>query len=200
MPDEAPLQFPYTPGHPYDDEVRGVAAVSVSPLLMMLHYSGTSRGDNRPPHSRGSPKYTSQEVAVTTPPVLHFGWYLKKGPLLKWAAENGIDTTMRGSSNVDGPVEDEPNSLFAVTTPEALAILAKKAGTPGLRLKLQQSARVGAWFLITITHNYRYVKDRKYITQARIDALDKYLKEHGIAVDSPAWHLDHKDFKWLRLY
>lgn len=107
---------------------------------------------------------------------------------------------MRGSSNVDGPVEDEPNSLFAVTTPEALAILAKKAGTPGLRLKLQQSARVGAWFLITITHNYRYVKDRKYITQARIDALDKYLKEHGIAVDSPAWHLDHKDFKWLRLY
>lgn len=82
MPDEAPLQFPYTPGHPYDDEVRGVAAVSVSPLLMMLHYSGTSRGDNRPPTPEDLPS-THPRKWPLLPPRSPFRLVPEKGTTLE---------------------------------------------------------------------------------------------------------------------
>ena len=38
-----PPQFPYALGHPYGDEVRGVVAVSVFPLLMLPHSGDFTR-------------------------------------------------------------------------------------------------------------------------------------------------------------
>ena len=134
------------------------------------------------------------------PPVLYFGWYLELEPLLKWAAENGIDTTKRYWPGPNKPVIEEPNSILAVTTPEAMKTLVEKAGTPHLKLELELGVRAGAHLLISISSNYRFLKDRKSITRCHINALDKYLKEHGIVVDSPAWHIDLKHFKWVQIY
>ncbi|KAF9781563.1 hypothetical protein BJ322DRAFT_1111490 [Thelephora terrestris] len=118
------------------------------------------------------------------PPLLHFGWSFDSKALLKWAAENGIDTTNR-YRNSDGSVHEAHDSLAAATKPEALEVLASKAGTPELRVIY----KIGM-----------HLKDNmRSVTPERIDALDQYLKEHGLVKDSPAWHLDHELYKWKRL-
>ena len=132
------------------------------------------------------------------PPLLHFGWHFEPNALLKWAAANGIDTTMRYYTSA-GPTGEEPNSLFAVVRPKVLAILAEKAGTPGLRPIFKLGIRRGGQHLIVISSNYRFLEDKKSITRGRVDVFDRYLKEHGIVVDSPAWHLDCEDYKWSQI-
>ena len=119
---------------------------------------------------------------------------------MKWAADHGINTTATYQSSKDSPVIEQPNSLSAVTEPEALMILAKKAGTPDLELEFQLGAYIEGFYLITISSNYTFLKDRKSIAQRHIDALDGYLKKHGISQGPPGWYLDYERYKWHRIY
>lgn len=134
------------------------------------------------------------------PPLLHFGWSFEPDALLGWAAKNGIDTTERGRVTPDSPIIEEPNSLSTVTTEETMRILAEKAGTPDLQPVFRLGVRADGNFVIAISSNYRFLKDRKTIVQGRIDALDRYLKEQGIVEDSPAWHLDYEHYMWRAIY
>lgn len=119
---------------------------------------------------------------------------------MKWGAENGIDTTERCQEYRDGPVIEEPDCLATVTTREALKILAGKAGTPDLRPVFKLSVHAGGDYIIAISSNYSFLKDRKTIAQGRIDTLDRYLKEQGIVRDSPAWYLDYEHYRWRQIY
>ena len=134
------------------------------------------------------------------PPLLHFGWPFERKALLKWAAEHGVDTTARYQSDEEGPVIEEPNSLSAATQRGALATLAKEAGTPNLKLEFELGRHFKDHFLLTISSNYRFLTDQKSITQGEINLLDKYLKDHKIVQDSPAWHLDIEHYEWCRIY
>jgi len=133
------------------------------------------------------------------PPLLHFGWSFDPDALLEWGVKNGIDTTEK-CQEFDGPIIEEPDSISTVTNQEAMEILAKKAGTPELQPTFKMSVRANGNFLITISSNYSFLKDRKTIPQVRIDALDRYLKEQGIVQDSPGWHLDYEHYMWRRIY
>jgi len=134
------------------------------------------------------------------PPLLHFGWCFRPKTLIEWGAKNGIDTTERCQEFEDGPIVEDPNSLSTVITDEAMKILVEKAGRPDLEPTFKMSVRANGNFIIAISSNYRFLKDRKNIEQGRIDALSRYLKEQGIAQDPPAWHLDYEHFKWQRIY
>ena len=134
------------------------------------------------------------------PPLLHFGWSFDPDALLKWGAENGIDTTERCQEYRNGPVIEEPDSLSTVTTEEAMKVLAEKAGTPDLQLAFKLSVREGGHFIIAISSNYSFLKDRKSIAQGRIDTFSRYLKERGIVQDPPAWYLDYEHYMWRRIY
>jgi hypothetical protein len=98
-----------------------------------------------------------------------------------------------------GPIIEKPNPLSIVTTPQFLQLLTKMAGTPTLPLMFNLSVRSGGLLLLTITSNYTYRKDWKSIFKGQIDALDQYLKKHGIVQDSPAWYLDYESYKWRRI-
>jgi hypothetical protein len=134
------------------------------------------------------------------PPILHFGWSFDPEALVRWAAENGIDTTKRYQSSADSPVVEEHDSVFAVVRPEPLAILAKEAGTPHLKLMFNLGIRSGGFHLLTISSNYNFLKDKKSISQRHIDTLDEYLKTHKIVQDSPGWHIDYEHHTWRRIY
>ena len=84
---------------------------------------------------------------------------------------------------------------------QKLEALAAKAGTPELRITFKLAIHVKGYFLLTISSNYRFMKDNtKRATPERIEALDQYLEDSGIVTDGPAWHLDHELFKWQRIY
>ena len=134
------------------------------------------------------------------PPLLHFGWSSDPDALLKWGKENGIDTTERCQEYRDGPVVEEPDSLSTVTTREVMKILAEKAGAPDLQPTFKLSVRASGPYIIAISSNYSFLKDRKTIAQGRIDTLNRYLKEQGIVQDPPGWHLDYEHYMWRLIY
>ena len=89
-----------------------------------------------------------------------------------------------------------------VTADETMQILAEKAGTPDLQPLFKLGVRANGNFIIAISSNCSFLKDRKTIAQACVDALDRYLKEQGIVEDEdpPTWHLDYEFHKWQRIY
>lgn len=130
------------------------------------------------------------------PPLLHFGWCFEEGALVEWGAKVGIDTTARYSSGLcDGQIIEQLNCVWTVTKYAAMKILAEKAGTPDLKPEFALSVRASGNLIIAISTNYRFLKDRKTISQARIDAFSQYLKEQGIAKDPPQWYLDYDRYK-----
>ncbi|KAF9784381.1 hypothetical protein BJ322DRAFT_1064497, partial [Thelephora terrestris] len=150
-------QFPYAPGRAYTDEA--IDKVAEAPPLKNITRAHLPRGYNN-----------------YKPPLLHFGWSFEANALLKWAAENGISTTRKCSDLPDGSDDDEHDSLWAVTEPEVLAVLAAKAGAPELRIEVKLAMHSKGYFLLTISSNYRFFKDRmERVTQERIEALDRYL-------------------------
>jgi len=167
---------------------------------MLPHSQGFRKVISTPPLRNITGAHLPMGYTNYKPPLLYFGWSFRLKPLLGWAAENGIDTTMRYQASENRPVIEQPNSLSAVTQPEALAILAENAGTPHLELTFKLGIRSEDYFLLTISSNYSFLKDRKSITQDHIDTLGKYLKEHGIVQDSPGWHLDWEHYMWDRIY
>ena len=58
------------------------------------------------------------------PPLLRFGWTIDSHALVRWGAENGIDTTERCQESANSPIVDEPNSLSTVVTREVMRLLA----------------------------------------------------------------------------
>ena len=164
----------------------------------MVSHSGMSQDGRSSPTPKDLCR-TSPRIQQLHAPRSSLRLALGRGTSLEAESANGIDTTLRDKTRPGRPAVERPNSLLAVTTPEVLAILAEKAGTPGLKLKLELGIHLEGCFLITIGSNYSFLKDRKFITQGRIDALDKYLKEHGIVENSPAWHLDYDHYKWRRI-
>ncbi|KAF9784390.1 hypothetical protein BJ322DRAFT_1064533, partial [Thelephora terrestris] len=160
MPDENDSllhQFPYAPGRAYTDEAIDKAAKA--PPLKNITRAHLPRG------------YDNYK-----PPLLHFGWSFEPDALLKWATENGINTTRIYGTLPDGSPDEEHNSLLAVIQPEVLKVLATKAGAPELRLEVKLAMHSKGYFLLTISSNYRLFKDRmERGTPERIEALDRYL-------------------------
>ena len=193
-------QFPYAPGYGHDNEV-GCVMVGSSSLLTPPHPQAIDRVAAAPPLQNVTQAHLLRGYDNYKPPLLHFGWSFESRALLKWATENGIDTTERHGPKSDGSFDEEPNSVFAVTQTEVLEALAAKAGTPELRITFKLAIHVKGYFLPTISSNYRFMKDNiKRVTPERIEALDQYLEDSGIVTDGPAWHLDHELFKWQRIY
>ena len=75
----------------------------------------------------------------------------------------------------------------------------REGWTPNLRPVFRLCVRMNGNFIIAISSNYRFLKDRRTITQERIGTLDKYLKEQGITQDSLGWHLDYENHRWRPL-
>ena len=175
---------------------------SSDPLLLLTlpHPQGFFKMATAPPLPNVTRAHLPRGYDNYKPPLLHFGWSFDPDALLEWGAKNGIDTTERCQEFCDGPIIDEPNSISTVTSQEAMEILAEKAGTSDLQPTFKMSVRANGNFIIAISSNYSFLKDRKSIPQVRIDALDRYLKEQGIVQDSPAWHLDYEHYMWRQIY
>ena len=175
----------------------------LNPLLLLIfsQSQGMSKVARAPPLPGITESHLPRGYDNYKPPLLHFGWSFNKGALLEWGAKVGIDTTGRyGSSLGDGQIIEVPNDVWTLTKDKVMALLAQKAGTLDLRPTFKLSVRVNDNLIIAISSNYRFLKDRKTISQAQIDTFGQYLEEQKIAKNPPQWHLDFDDYKWERIY
>jgi hypothetical protein len=200
MSSDSPLhQFPYAPGLSYDNEARDKVAGSVFPC-QCFSTQGLDKMVAAAPLPTISPLHLPRGYRNYKPPLLHCGWSFVPKALLEWGVANGVNITRKFQNGPDEPDVEEPNSLWTVTQPAVLNDLAKKAGTPHLRPTFKLSVRSKGCRLITISTNYSFLKDKKYISRKDIETFGQYLKERGIVEDAPGWHLDHEHYMWRRIY
>lgn len=118
---------------------------------------------------------------------------------MKWGSENGIEI-IGSPFDPERSLVGNPDPLSCVLTGAALKTLAEKAGTPHFQPMFKISLCTKEHYLIAISSNYRFLKDRKTVQPSHIETFYHYLKEQGIVSGPPAWYLDYEDFRWRRVY